>query len=416
MKKIYMLALAGLAAVTVNAQRAGNQVSAPRTVNNPQLRTEQTSRFRAQMNEDNRASYWLCYALQLDDPNAGPSASLASADFMLIFPDSNIIVGQYTTGETAYPQFHKGATMLDPKNMPVQGISASTPYMLDSVGIVYGYLRNTASSVTDTLQVQIIRHDASLLWDLTNATYQDITYTFSNNSITQSQVLATYNILLTESDSSNSPAEIFINTSNVPQQAAGNRIGVVVSYKPGYTYTATDSIQQKNSFYVFSYENNGLGTDPTFYGIISDGTSDMNCSYALPVSVRYDFNPNGWNGYFIPEWAYTTAFAYENHIIEFKVSEVVGIEEANLGLAASTWPNPANNEIFVGYSLKNDADVTIEVTDLTGRVVMSQREGDRGQGEYRVALNTENLAEGTYIVNVRTEGAAKVSSKIVVKH
>jgi len=64
----------------------------------------------------------------------------------------------------------------------------------------------------------------------------------------------------------------------------------------------------------------------------------------------------------------------------------------------------------------NDADVTIEVTDLTGRVVMTQREGDRSQGEYRVSLNTNNLAEGTYFVNVRTEGAAKVSSKIVVKH
>jgi hypothetical protein len=414
MKKIYMLALAGLATVAVNAQRNTTQVSAPRTVSNPELRTNQTSRFRAQMTADNRASYWLNYALQLDDPNSGPSAGLASGDYMLIFPDSGIIVGQYTTGETAYPQFHKGATMLDPKNMPVQ--SVTTPYTLDSIGIVYAYLRNTASTVTDTLVVQVIRNDASLLWDLTNTTYQDITYTHTNNEITPSQVLATYTYLLTENDSSNFPAEIFLSTANVPQQAAGNRIGVVVSYKPGYTYTLTDSISDFNSFYMFSYENNGLNTDPTFYGIFGDGTSDMNCSYSLPVTVRYNYNANGWNGYFIPVWAYTTAYAYENHIIEFKLSEVVGVQEANLGLSATTYPNPANGEVFVAYTLMNDADVTIEVTDLTGRVVMTQREGDRSQGEYRVSLNTNNLAEGTYFVNVRTEGAAKVSSKIVVKH
>lgn len=416
MKKLYTLALAGLAVVTVNAQRTTTQVAAPRTLSTPQLSAQQTSRFRAQMSLDNRASYWLNYAIQLDDPNSGPSAGLASADFLLIFPDSNIIVGQYTTGETAYPQFHKAATILDPKNMPVQGISASTPFTLDSIGIVYGYLRATSSNVVDTLVVQIIRNDASLIWDLTNATYQDITYTYTNNAITPSQVLATYTYLLTESDSSGSPAEIFLSTASVPQQAAGNRIGVVVSYKPGYSYTATDSIFDNNAFFVFSYENNGLGTDPTFYGTISDGTSDMNCSYALPVSVRYNFNANGWNGYFIPEWAYTTPYAYENHIIEFKISEVVGIQEANLGLSANTFPNPANGQLFVDYKLMNDADVTVEVTDLTGRVVMSQREGDRQQGQYRVELNTSALSEGTYLVNVRTEGAAKVTTKIVVKH
>jgi hypothetical protein len=202
------------------------------TVSNPKLNTQSNTRFRSQQNEQ-RASYWLNYALQLDDPS-GPSAGLADFNFLLIFPDSGIIAGQFTSGETAYPQFHKAATMLDPKNMPIQGISSTSSYTLDSIGIVYGYLRNTPSNVTDTLVVQIFKHDASLEYTTqATYTYQDITYDQPTNEPDASQILATYTYFLTEADSSNSTSEIFFSTANVPVQAAGNRIGVIVSYKPG---------------------------------------------------------------------------------------------------------------------------------------------------------------------------------------
>lgn len=416
MKKIIIVLCAGFAAIVAPAQRQMNAVTAPSVTTNSNLRKDQITPFRAQSSSaDRSASYWLCYALQLDDPN-GPSPGMASADYLMLFPDSNIIVGQYTTGQTAYAQFHKAATMLAPGYMPVQGLTPTTPYTLDSLGIVYAYLRNTTSTVTDTLVVQVIRHDNNLVWDLTNATYQDITYTHTNNAITPSQVLTTYTYLLTETDSSNYPAEIFFNTSAVPQQAAGNRIGVVVSFKPGYSYTSTDSIQDKNSFYLFSYENNGIGTDPTFYGTIADPNSDLNCSYALPSSVRYNFNPNGWNGYFIPTWAYTTGYAYENHVIEFKVSELVGINENNSAVSVSTYPNPANQNVVINYTMKQDADVVIQVTDITGRIVMTQREGNRATGEYRAELNTGSLSEGTYFINVIADGVSNNATKIVVKH
>lgn len=414
MKKIYTLALALVFAFSLNAQRGSTQQSAKK-ITNPKLNAQSTIRFRSQLSGD-RASYWLNYALQSDDPT-GPTAGLADFNFLLIFPDSEIIAGQFTTGETAYPQFIKAATMLDPKNMPIQGISAASPYTLDSIGIAYAYLRNTPPTVIDTLVVQIFKHDVSLEYTTQSTyTYQDITYTYTNNDITPSQVLATYTYLLDENDSSNFASEIFFNTSNVPSQAAGNRIGVVVSYKPGYTYSITDSIDLKNSFYVFSSEQNGLGTDPTYFGITGMGTSDLNTSYTLSTDVRYNINTLGWNGYFLPTWAWNTDYAAENHIIEFKVSEVVGIQEASLGLASNAFPNPANGQIFVDYSLQKSADITIEITDLAGRLVLADRQGDRSQGQYRVQLNTSELPEGTYFVNVRTEAGAVTTSKIVVTH
>jgi hypothetical protein len=78
-------------------------------------------------------------------------------------------------------------------------------------------------------------------------------------------------------------------------------------------------------FFILSSEENGdgggAGTDPTIFGIPSDYTSDMNMSYILDQSVRYNTNANGnWNGYFLPTFAYTTPFAYEHHDIGYKLS------------------------------------------------------------------------------------------------
>ena len=43
-------------------------------------------------------------------------------------------------------------------------------------------------------------------------------------------------------------------------------------------------------------------------------------SFILPTDVRYDYNTGGWNGYFLPTYAYTASFAYESHDIGFKLT------------------------------------------------------------------------------------------------
>jgi hypothetical protein len=411
MKKISTLLVTGLIATAGFAQR--NTVAAPEAVPTPGLQVGHPT-LHGQNND--RATYWYNYALMLDDATQGYTPGMAAGDFMLIFPDSNIIVGQYSDGSTARPQFHKAATMLDPKNMPFDYWDVNTPYKLDSVAIAYAYLRNLPVGVVDTLVVQVIKNDASLEYDLTNASYQDITYNYATNSITGSQVLGTYTYLLTDNDSSNYVNEILMATPGIPVQNGANRIGVVISYKPGYSYVGTDSIFDKNAFFVFSYEQNGVGTDPVFYGTIGNYASDLNCSYVLPTDVRYNTNTNGWNGYFIPTWAWTTPYADEHHIISFLLDDAVGIQEneSNVALAAA-YPNPSNEGTTINYTLKEEAAVTLTVTDITGAVVMTINEGTQQTGAHRVELNTSELAAGTYFINI-VAGDATATSKMNVMH
>lgn len=411
MKKITTLLLTGMVATSVMAQRNVGVVG-PEPVANPKLKVGNPD-LRGE--NVNRTTYWYNYAVMLDDATQGYTPGAAAGDFLNLMPDSNIIVGVYTDGSPAYAQFHKGATMLDPKNMPFDFWNTSSQYKLDSVAIAYAYLRSLSPNVIDTLVIQVIKNDASLEWDLTNASYQDITYVQSNNTITGSQVLGTYTVLLGDADSSNYVTELAIATTGIPAQSGTNRIGVVVSFKPGYTYTITDSLSQKNGFYLFSYEQNGVGTDPTFYGTIGNGASDYNCSYALPTSVRYGTNANGWNGYFIPTWAWTTPYGPEHHIISFQLNDVVGIEENTPVVLGSAFPNPSNDNSIIDYTLQSESEVAINVTDVTGKVVLTLNEGTQQAGGHRAYLNTGELAAGTYFVNI-VAGNATATSKMVVFH
>lgn len=412
MKKVYSTLLVAALAISAFAQRT--DVS-PRQVVTPGSTLHRgTTTLRGENSSTRANSYWLNYALQLDDP-LGYTPGTAAGDFLLLFPDSQIIVGQYTTGETAYPQFHKAGVILDPKNMPVQSINSSNMYSLDSLAIAYAYLRALSPNVVDTLVIQVIKHDASLEFDLTAETYQDITYDYTTNKITQSQVLGTYTYLLQESDSTSSVGEILIATPGIANQAGTNRIGVVISYKPGYSYSITDSVFDKNAFFLFTFEQNGVNTDPTFYGTLGQGTSDLNCSYSLPTDVRYNINGNGWNGYFIPTWAWTTPYAYEHHIVSFHLNEVVGVQENEMVSLSESYPNPCDASGNVKYTLKSEANVTIELTDLTGKTVLVQNEGSQAAGEYNTALNTSELASGVYMLTLRA-GEGSVVTKLVVQH
>lgn len=408
MKKLYTIAALCAMTLAVNAQRQTGVTAPSQPVNNPELHAKKITK-----NTGDRTTYWYCYAEELD-MTGGPTEGLAEYSFFPLMPDSNLIWGLDQSNNPVYVPFHKTATMLDAANCPVNAYGQSQ-YKLDSIAISYAYLRNTPSTVTDTLQIQVIKHDASLLWDLTNATYQDITYINSNNTITGSQVLGTYNVLLTEADSTNYADFIELATPGIPAQAGTNRIGVVISFKPGYSYNFGDSLSDKNGFYVLSSEHNGLNTDPTFFGVIGNGASDMNCSYQLPTSVRYNYNANGWNGYFIPTWAWTTPYAFEHHLIYFMLNDVVDVEEHPAVDMSGVYPNPANDNSAVNYTLAEQSEVVITITDITGKVVMTSNEGVKAQGVHRTELNTSELSAGTYFISINAGGAVS-TQKFAVAH
>ena len=86
------------------------------------------------------------------------------------------------------------------------------------------------------------------------------------------------------------------------------------------------------------------------------------------------------------------------------------IEEA---FETSIYPNPTSANATVTYALTEKSNVTIEVNDITGKLIISKNRGVETKGNKTFELNTENLRAGVYFYSVET-ASAKVTKRFSV--
>jgi hypothetical protein len=359
-----------------------------------------------------------------------PGVQVLSA--MHLFPDSAIILGFDATNLPVYAYYHKAANYLDPSfvSQPFLNDKLAT-YTLDSVSVGYSYIRGSASSITDSLIIEVIAENHTLDWDIGSGdfSYQDIVYNQATNSVKAGTglngvtILKRLSIALKEADSTSFYSEIKVATPGIAAQTNSKKIGTVVSFKPGYTYAITDTLfdsHRTNTFFMWSSEQQGdgggVGTDPYIFNVTGDYNSDMNMSYIIPQDIRYNQNANGWNGYFIPTYAYTTPFAFENHDIGYYLTvplptSVKELEEKGFSLGQNT-PNPFSGSTTVNFQLAKDVNSALfTVTDIMGRVISSEKV-ETTAGKHSVNINS--LASGVYYYSLNINGNV-VTKKMIVE-
>lgn len=357
-----------------------------------------------------------------------PGVQVFSA--MHVFPDSAIIWGYDSGNQPINPYVHKVANYMDPFFMAQQTIITDkfATYSLDSISVGYLYERNTGAgdNTADSLIIQVIAENHALDYDLgTTVSYQDIEFNFTTQNIkATTPQLKRIAVPLTFADTCSGSLykQIKVATPGILPFTNSKKVGAVISFKPGYTYTPTDvllgdgtNIATKNIFMILSSEQNGASTDPTNFGTIGDYTSDMNMSYFLSTDSRYNISTTGWNGFFIPTYAYTTPFPYESHDIGYKLTvSSVGVKELeNNGFALNqNVPNPFSKESTVNYQLVNDANsVVFTIMDVTGRVISSEKvTGTKGLHSVKLGA----YAAGLYYYSLNVDGKV-ISKKMIVE-
>ncbi len=95
----------------------------------------------------------------------------------------------------------------------------------------------------------------------------------------------------------------------------------------------------------------------------------------------------------------------------------VGIAESDrqngVGMGQN-FPNPVlHGSTTIPYDLKNAANVTVEVHDLSGQLVASVRDGNQSAGTHRVALNTIGLNNGIYLYTL-SAGDVRITKRMTV--
>lgn len=97
-------------------------------------------------------------------------------------------------------------------------------------------------------------------------------------------------------------------------------------------------------------------------------------------------------------------------------------EEGTTGISAisnkianlSVYPNPSNEVIKVGFDLKHSSEVTIDITDLSGKHLISVLSG-KHNGSIAREINVAELPQGIYLMRIEIDGKT-ATQKINVVH
>lgn len=78
------------------------------------------------------------------------------------------------------------------------------------------------------------------------------------------------------------------------------------------------------------------------------------------------------------------------------------------------YPNPTTNQATLAFELVADEQVNINVYDITSRMISTRNMGTMTAGTYTESIDCSNMANGIYIINLRTANGSK-SIKLVVQ-
>lgn len=100
-------------------------------------------------------------------------------------------------------------------------------------------------------------------------------------------------------------------------------------------------------------------------------------------------------------------------IVELDPLSVGGITRGGLTFSGA-YPNPAINNTNIKFSLTKNADVTVEIMDMSGRVLNTIQQKGLVAGEHIVPISTANMAAGNYLYTVTTSNGDGIGSKLTV--
>lgn len=356
-----------------------------------------------------------------------------------LFPDS-MGYGEFGAGNFAPCWIHHMAELVDFRSVAFSADAstnwvAAAPtasYKIDSMSIMYAYTRNHPNpNIVDTLVVTVYNNNTasnlatSYFIGATAASYNTDTLTFKVEKYSQPANVVNasgkyvFKVPLTIDDTAAVEYREKVFKLPTPFTNPGGKLVVgSVMFKPGYTYTLTQQIDATaNTFFFTSLEEQGAGTFPNYFDCnFNSAACDYSSSALITQDVRYNMSTTGWNGYFIPSYAYTAPFAFEHHLISFHLTDdmTTGINatvaQNTFGLTQN-FPNPYTKESIVKYNLASDANSALfTVTDVMGRIVSSEKVGTT-TGTHSVKLGA--YAAGVYYYSLNVDGNVTTKKMIV---
>jgi hypothetical protein len=200
---------------------------------------------------------------------------------------------------------------------------------------------------------------------------------------------------------------------------AGNVFGFIAYFIPGRAWTSSDNYRLVDQGTGLNETMNNIQTfarqeddpDPELFAY---DPSSWGITHQLGSNSRY----GAWTGTDAFRNEYASPNAVAAMLVDFTYSSednTIGISEKNTvgAILGENYPNPFKNTTRINYSVVNNTNVQFEVTDITGKVVMSINEGYKTAGVYNLELGAEQLKSGIYYYSIITD-SGKATKKMIV--
>ena len=363
--------------------------------------------YTPQMKTNSITDYWgnIVDQLSLSDLVFVSNASL--------FPDSTVkqlypgpVVGGKPTYTLGHTYLHAAGQIFDPKygNSPVS-VNRFNRYTLDSAAIYFRYTRRV--NVSDTLLIQIYGNDKIERYNLTDVEgiVRDKCGRIACDPITYKPAQAdrTIRYILTNQDTS---VDINYRRITVPAQieiAPDGIAAVAVSFIPGYTYQADDTLQQDwfpapvhkmNQFQILTY---------------NDLSKQKLLMYNNGIFLNKEFmsNPVAWGDRLIPGNIYSDAFRYT--YIDFHITVLNSGKEPLIVKEQNLYPNPAALTDIIYLNADKYFKGQMDILNTKGELLHTKNiELSPGENELKLPEFTE---QGMYLLrfyNASTEFSKRI--------
>jgi len=368
-----------------------------------------------------------------------------------IQPDTNLYT-VYSDGTKSKTGFHIIGTTFDPKDSNFLATNQNVltrfnPYTVDSLAFTQFYIRQADKmtvngklvNIVDTVYIQYFNIGGIKVGGYTMTSSPGVSFKYatpavdnlSTKSLMNSTAIKTDTLLLSSAN-----ADSLIIENGIPKSFIGRTVQIPVNLKSQSTNGANNSANLFAFSIVYKPMQKaklgdiGIAYDGSpylkynLYGlslasltghsqeIIS--TNKINNMFVCNFQVRYGQTLFGFLKSYLPGTVFGNTLFFPSflHI----TTQNLSTSKINSGISGiQVYPNPAasNAQVDVVFNLSANAMVKTVVTDMNGRVVLSNEAKQYVAGQNAVVVNTNGLSSGIYMVTLES-AAGRMSSKLTV--
>lgn len=337
-------------------------------------------------------------------------------------------IGTFTNGHgyqvkmtPTTPSFTTRGSLICPEDYPIEIIYDTTV-----ASYFFAYLRKTPSPIADELSsiassIQIVKNGAgAIFWPQFINTIGDMIPGEGYDMITQNSVSWYY------SD----------NNDNVGTKSAGNVTPMpensdiitdqsMVIGIPNNTWTVQPNIGDViqavgengqvvgRAYYTGDFAAMCLFGDDSTTPEIHEGLSEGEPFTLEIISLANKSVSNAQVD--LKNWVYGDGNYTKDKVSLLGENDVINPNEKLSKKSLTIYPNPNRGQFAVELESMNEESVYLCIRNMAGQVLYAENKVELQKGNNKIVLNIPNLAEGTYVVNVRSNTEATTGLLIIAK-